>query len=118
MENLKVTLHEQLPYVRYMNIDTLVRLTFDANLKELEVAVTTTSSNANIQMKKNIVVSELIHTARISEEEHVFPILRSDDFRVYISFDELKGYLAVCEMCEIEPDPEVCENARAAEAES
>lgn len=118
MKNLEITTHENLPHIRYMSIDTLVNLKFNADLKELEVSVTTTRTTASVQVEQTVAVSELIHSARISDEGHVFPILRTGDSRVYISFDELKGYLAACELCEIEPEPEVCENARAAELES
>ncbi|MCG9780468.1 hypothetical protein [Photobacterium damselae] len=118
MNNLEITTHEKLPHIRYMSIDTLVDLKFDANSKELTVSATTTRTTASVQIEQTIAASELVHSARISDEGHVFPILRTADSRVYISFDELKGYLAACELCEIEPEPEVCENARAAELES
>lgn len=114
MEKLEIITDEKLPHIRYLSLDALVNLTFDAKLQKLEVHVTT----ASVQIKQIVSVSDLIHSARISDEGHVFPILRTDSFNVYISFDELKGYLTACEFCGIEPDSEVCENARAAEAES
>lgn len=118
MEKLEIITHEKLPHIRYLSLDPLVLLTFDAMLQELEVYVTTTRTTASVQVKQTVAVSDLFHSARITDEGHVFPILRTDSSHVYISFDELKGYLAACELCEIEPDSEVCENAIAAETES
>lgn len=118
MENLEIITHEKLPHIRYLSLDALVLLTFDAKLQELEVHATTRRTTASVQVRQTVAVSDLIHSARISDEGHVFPILRTDSSNVYLSFDELKGYLVTCELCGIEPDSEVCENARAAEAES
>ncbi|MFZ3491340.1 hypothetical protein [Vibrio harveyi] len=118
MKNLEIITHEKLPHIRYLSLDALVLLTFDAKLQELEVYVTTTRTTANVQVKQTVAVSDLIHSARNSDEGHVFPILRTDNSNVYLSFDELKGYLVTCELCGLEPDSEVCENASAAEAES
>lgn len=117
MEKLEIITHEKLPHIRYMAIDTLVNLKFNSKSQELTVSVVTTRSTASVQIENSIAVSELVHSARISDEGHVFPILKGVDHRIYISFDELKGYLAACKLCGIEPDSEVCENARAAETE-
>ena len=118
MKNLEIITHEKLPHIRYLSLDALVLLTFDAKLQELEVYVTTTRKTANVQVKQTVAVSDWIHSARNRDEGNVFPILRTDNYNVYLSFDELKGYLVTCELCGLEPDSEVCENASAAEAES
>ncbi|WP_281188860.1 hypothetical protein [Vibrio harveyi] len=118
MEKLEIITNEKLPHIRYLSLDALVYLTFNAKLQELEVHVTTMRTTASVQVKQTVAVSNLIHSARISDEGHVFPILRTDSSNIYISFDELKGYLTACEFCGIEPDSEVCENARASEVES
>lgn len=121
MANFEITIHEKLPHIRYMSIDTNADLTFYANSKELTVSIITTRTTASIALEKTIAVSELVHSTRISNEGDVFPVLKSEDSKVYISFDELKGYLATCELCNIEPEPEVCdkcENARADDQES
>ena len=122
MQNIEIVTHEKMPHIRYLWIDTLVCLTFDAKLKELEVYTTTARTTVSVQMTQKVAVSDLTHSARSSREGHVFPILRTDSLKtdssnVYISFDDLKGYLITCELCGLEPDSEVCEKARAAEAE-
>ena len=118
MKNLEIVTHEELPQVRSLLLDPLVKLTFDAELQEMKVSVTTTRTTATVQIEQTVPVSDLVHSARITDEGHVFPVLRAESFSVYISFDDLQGYLTACELCGIEPDSEVYENARAAEAES
>ncbi|HDY7776812.1 TPA: hypothetical protein RQK14_003677 [Vibrio vulnificus] len=117
MKNLEIITHEKMPHIRYLWLDTIVCLTFDAKLKELEVYTTIACTTVIVQMTQKVAVSDLTHSARIGKEGHVFPILKTDSSNVYISFDDLKGYLITCELCGLEPDSEVCENARAAEAE-
>ncbi|MCC2525015.1 hypothetical protein [Vibrio coralliilyticus] len=117
-ERYEIVTHPELPGFRYMAIDTLTDLKFDEKNEELTVSVSSISAIASIAVEQKVVASELIHSARISEEGHVFPILRTTDSKVSIAFDELKGYQAVCNMCGIEPNREVSEKARFSEAES
>ncbi|EGR0524887.1 hypothetical protein FG062_14140 [Vibrio cholerae] len=117
MRPLEIVTHETLSHIRYLALDELVFLKFDANIQELQVDITTMRTTASVQVSQKVSVSELIHSARTTDEGHVFPVLRTESSNVYISFDDLKGYLIACEFCGMAPDSKVRESARAAEAE-